>query len=958
MKKPTPCRLQLGRRAAFALFACCTVALVAQRGPVDLMTRMDHGPFVSATLTDDPLSTSGIFVYKGIAVRVAPDAVLVFDTDLLRVARGWTGGFLKWSPARHGLQEWPAPDGFTHFTTGPRPGWSQDRKFVDPRSRPYGPLPATVGRYHGLYLHGNRVVFSYRIGAAEVLEAPGFERLETRPVFTRTFSVGPIAESLSLLVSDVPDGPASDLETSQQRSANGSVVVRSGGATRTIAFRGLPADANWRREHRQLILDLPPLEKPLRFELALGPVESGSDDYFSAYIARAGEVADVAALQKPGPARWHEIETQPVTGEDNASFAVDELTVPEKNPWRSYIRPSGLDFLPDGRAVVASLSGDVWLVDGIGATLGTLRWKRFATGLNQPLGVRVVDGSIYITGRDQITRLHDSNADGEADFYENFNNEVMAATNFHAFTLNLETDSKGNFYFAKSTPWPPVPKGVKAEITPHHGSLFRLPPDGSKLEVIADGLRNPNGMTIGPDDEIVYADNEGNWVPTSKVHRIRVGGFHGFVPSSHRDAIPRDFEKPIAWIPHFVDNSPAQPIFITSPRWPQELQGQLLLASYGRGTLSLLLKDEIDGQWQGAHLTLPLTFKSGLVRGRFHRDGHLYLAGLTSWQSLGHGGDWGSLHRVRSTGQPLRVPVSVATKTDGIELRFSEPLDRASAGAVQNYTVTQWTYPWTSRYGTAGKVYSAQTPGTTGADLINPGAIRVSEDGRSVFLELPELRQDLVRATLRPEPSLPDLIEAPLGLVVAIDYTLKFADGAEVKQVLHKTIHRLPGVPMPPLHAHGRAETGVLSAVENRAAGDYAGRAMTAAERPISIGNRRVVELRTTGVHLSYDITEIRAKPGEQLVLRYVNQSEMAHNLVVVRSAEDINPVGIAAMDPKAKEFIPHDADRILAHTRLAAPGETVWLELTVPPTPGVYPYICTVSGHFSLMQGRLVVTR
>ena len=35
------------------------------------------------------------------------------------------------------------------------------------------------------------------------------------------------------------------------------------------------------------------------------------------------------------------------------------------------------------------------------------------------------------------------------------------------------------------------------------------------------------------------------------------------------------------------------------------------------------------------------------------------------------------------------------------------------------------------------------------------------------------------------------------------------------------------------------------------------------------------------------------------------------------------------------------------------------WLDdrFNAPAQPGVYPYVCTVSGHFSLMQGRLVVT-
>ena len=180
---------------------------------------------------------------------------------------------------------------------------------------------------------------------------------------------------------------------------------------------------------------------------------------------------------KPGPAQWETIETKIKRGNNDGPFTTDELTLPSGNPWNSFLRFSGVDFLSDGRAVISCLSGEVWIVDGLGEDSDTLKWTRYATGLNQPHGVKVVDDVIHVTARDQITRLYDRNGDGEADFYENFNNQVMAATNFHAFTMNLDTDSKGNFYFAKATPWPPSRNGVDAEITPHHGVLFRLPPD-------------------------------------------------------------------------------------------------------------------------------------------------------------------------------------------------------------------------------------------------------------------------------------------------------------------------------------------------------------------------------------------------------------------------------------------------------------------------------------------------
>ena len=918
------------------------------------MNAMDHGPFVSSTISTDPQATKSIFVHKGIAVKVGQDldAVMVFDTDLLRYARAWTGGFLKWYPARDGLQEFPSPDGYTHSSTSQRPGWSRDGHFGDPRPWGYGPIPSALGAYKGLYLHGDQVVFSYRVGNCDVLESPGYVRIQSQPIFTRSFKLNTTSDSLSIRLTDAPDGSATNLEQITLSASKGYVKIQSGYHARLVGYSGLPAYAKWSVQDHHLILHLPPLEQPLSFQIALGPVLANTqNDYMAGYLNSTLSVGDIGVLQTPAAARWQVQETRINPGSETGPFVSDELTVPSHNPWNSFLRFSAVDFLSDGRAVLTSLSGEVWMVDGLEGTTGTLRWTRFATGLNQPLGVKVVEDRVYVTGRDQITILHDRNNDGEADFYENFNNQVMASTNFHAFTLNLDTDSKGNFYFAKATPWPPVSRdGVKAEVTPHHGVLFRMPPDGSRLDIIASGLRNPNGLSIGPKDEILYSDNEGNWVPTSKVHRIKQGGFHGFMPSAHQDPLPTNFVKPILWVPHFVDNSPSTPIFIDSPSWPAELQGQLLLSSYGRGTLSLVLLEDLDGEWQGAHMALPLKFRSGVIHGRFHDDGHLYVAGLTSWQSVGHGGDWGSFHRVRYTGKPLHLPVVVKTGKSGLELRFTEPLDSSMATNPRNYKLSQWTYPWTSQYGTRGKVYSANHPGETGADSVFIQSIQLSDDQKTVLLEIPELRQDLVQKTLGVLHGLPNMIETPMGLVMAIDYNLRAADGSEMKQVIHKTIHQVDGD-----QAEQRSEHS----------------ASNAAPHPVKIPDRtternapaeqaddksRVININSTGVTLSYDRTEIRMKAGERILIRYNNASDMAHNLLIVKSESDINPVGIAAISAQQDEFIPpSEGDRILAASKLAYPGDIVTIEFTAP-EPGVYPYICTVSGHFTMMQGRIMV--
>jgi azurin len=119
-----------------------------------------------------------------------------------------------------------------------------------------------------------------------------------------------------------------------------------------------------------------------------------------------------------------------------------------------------------------------------------------------------------------------------------------------------------------------------------------------------------------------------------------------------------------------------------------------------------------------------------------------------------------------------------------------------------------------------------------------------------------------------------------------------------------------------------------------------------------------VLEIRSTGVELAYSVTTIRARAGDTLTIRYDNTaSEMAHNIVLLKSDDDIVPVGTAALAAHRTDYIPAGkADRILAHTALAYPGDTIEWTFVVPP-PGTYPYICTFSGHFTMMQGRLIST-
>src|SRR5206468_5217160 len=118
------------------------------------------------------------------------------------------------------------------------------------------------------------------------------------------------------------------------------------------------------------------------------------------------------------PAHWAEsVATAGKLGASSAKklpYVVDTLELPENNPWHSWMRLTGVDFFPDGRAAVCTFNGDVWVVSGIDDKLQKLAWKRFAAGLYQPMGLKVFGGEVYVLGRDQITHVHDPNGDGEA----------------------------------------------------------------------------------------------------------------------------------------------------------------------------------------------------------------------------------------------------------------------------------------------------------------------------------------------------------------------------------------------------------------------------------------------------------------------------------------------------------------------------------------------------------------
>ena len=241
--------------------------------------------------------------------------------------------------------------------------------------------------------------------------------------------------------------------------------------------------------------------------------------------------------------------------------------------------------------------------------------------------------------------MHDLNGDGEADFYECFNNDVLITPGFHEFAFDLQTDKEGNFYFSKAAPVLSGGRGF-SELTEHTGTILKVSSDGRTSERMAWGLRAPGGLGIGPNGEMTTGENEGSYVPRCKITWSKPDGssFHGVVPSEwdgkafvgNLPGMPTDYERPLCWLPYYVDNSSGSQMWVpeNSP-WKNHV-GKMFHISYGKSSIYRTLIDEVGGQVQGGVYRLPIELTTASMRGRFHpKTGDLYLIGFRGWQTNG-----------------------------------------------------------------------------------------------------------------------------------------------------------------------------------------------------------------------------------------------------------------------------------------------------------------------------------
>lgn len=703
---------------------------------------------------DGTIESTGL---KGLAVRLGDDGKkgIAYDLDLCRPIGAWTGGFTT-AMNLMSRGEYPMAIGETIFVTGDFAGFMPGAAaaVLTPR-KGFGPLPADQVRFKGFHTAGRSVVVRWELAGVAIDETVEVVTANEVQFVVRTLEVAPSAKGVTVMLGKSADaGRIVTLGASKVDQLDGHAVARIDGSKdmTTVRIAYLPAGVPL---PHAFDTDLP--SKLLKVTKTLWPE----------IVETVGKLSDKA-------------------GEP---YVVDDVGLPVINPWKAPMFTSAFDFLPDGRAVIATFHGDVFIASGIDDKLEKVTWRRFAAGLYHPLGLKVVNGKVLVTCRDGIWKLRDTDGDGEADRYDVFNFELQTTKNFHEYVFDLQGDAAGNLYFIKAGP---VRKGGRGfdEICDHHGALFKVSPDGRKLEVFATGFRAPNGIGMSPTGQLTTGDNEGTWTPMCRLNWVKQGGFYGVVDLAHRATPPADYDRPLCWFPKEVDNSSGGQVWVASDKFGP-WKDRLLHLSYGRCSLYGVLPQEVtfngQPQMQGGVTRFNVDFASGAMRARFNpRDGQLYVTGLRGWQTTATQN--GCFQRVRYTGVAARMPLALAATKQGLRLEFTCELDALAATDADNWNVEVWNYVWSSAYGspeisTLETKVAATELGNDGKlqfskaqmserkhDPLTVKAARLSADRKSVFLEIPDLRP---------------------AMQMQLKYELKSADGAELRGQVTNTIHAL-----------------------------------------------------------------------------------------------------------------------------------------------------------------------
>lgn len=421
----------------------------------------------------------------------------------------------------------------------------------------------------------------------------------------------------------------------------------------------------------------------------------------------------------------------------------------------------GLALLGDGRLVVARFdartlkvphpsaepNGELWIIDNPLATGSTeIVGKRIASGLFEPSGLCVVEGSIYVSQRSEVTRF---DPDGVGGWRPTTIANGWETNDFHQISAGLlhrtgdRPGHPGWLFMARS------PGLGLLRNPPGHGSVWQIDlsqPPGKNVEWLTGGHRTPNGLGFGPRDEMFVIDNQGDWTPANELNHVRRGHFYGFYQSHDPPRAyaapfqPADPADPAAVVTPAavllpqdeIGNSPTQPLLFPPG---SRFAGQLAMPDMRYGGINRVFLEEIGGVWQGCAMRFTQGLAAGPNRICFGPEGSLFVGGIGgrhastwTWQNPKGEATFQSLERLDPTGEPVFEIESMRAVPGGFALHFTEPVSGSVLENPATYRIHQWTYRATRAYG-GPKVDEGELVVRKAEALPGGKAVRLAIDG-------------------------------------------------------------------------------------------------------------------------------------------------------------------------------------------------------------------------------------
>ena len=424
---------------------------------------------------------------------------------------------------------------------------------------------------------------------------------------------------------------------------------------------------------------------------------------------------------------------------------------------------SGIAVLDDRRVAVAIRKGEVWTLDGVyDDPPKEVTYRRFASGLHEPLGLLKHNGSLFTAQRSELTRLRDGDNDGVADEYLTAAKGWGVTGHYHEYAYGPKLDKEGNLWLTLNIGLGLKPEHLKRGVTePNLGYTqgkwrgwgMKVTPEGELIPVCA-GMRSPCGLGMNRAGDMFYTDQQGNWVGTNTLHHMREGAFFHHAEALASMSLPRSpfrgitsvpnglpFPKavenfsqlvpPAVWLPYKKMGQSATDVMLDDSGGKfGPFDGQLFVGEFTQASVNRVFLEKVHGQYQGACFPFRRGFATAVLRLAQGTDGSMF-AGLTNrgWSSLGSA-SYG-LQRLVWTGKvPFEIK-EMRARRDGFDLRFTKPVDAESASDPMSYSLQSHTYTYSSRYGSDEIL----------ARDLSVERARVSADGLTVTLTVSGLRE-------------------------------------------------------------------------------------------------------------------------------------------------------------------------------------------------------------------------